>query len=82
MRFQIRRKPESKAFTVWGIRSPDSIRMRWISISRILGVPCNRLILFILKDWAIRNREVLLDEDGRKELSSRITKYYLTGGLG
>jgi len=52
-----------------------------MKLSEILGVPCNRLILFIIKDWLAWNRDILLKEEGRMELAHKITQSYLAGRL-
>ena len=76
-----RRKRKTNTYSVWGIRAPNIVRDRWIALSRIIGVPCNRLILFILKDWSIRNKDILLSGERRKKLASFITEEYLAGRL-
>lgn len=76
-----RNKLKSNAYKVWGIRAPDSVKDRWISLSIVLGVPCNRLILFILKDWLILNGEKLKSKEIREQFANRITEAYLAGEL-
>ena len=76
-----RNKLKSSTYKVWGIRAPDSVKDRWISLSLVLGVPCNRLILFILKEWLILNGEKLKSEEIRGQLANRINEAYLAGEL-
>ena len=80
MRF-LRNSSKSNSNIVWGIRAPESVRIRWTKLSEILGVPCNRLILFIITDWLIRNSDNLFEEEWRVELANNITKAYLAGKL-
>jgi len=67
--------------TVWGIRVPEKVKMRWLMLSAIMRVPCNRLILFILSDWARQNADILLDDQARNQLADKITKAYLKNNL-
>ena len=66
---------------VWGIRVPLHVRNRWITMSTLMRVPCNRLILFIMKDWAKRNASTLLNDRGRDRLANRIVRAYLNNEL-
>lgn len=80
MRFW-RKKVNPNAYIVWGIRAPAAVRTRWTNLSGILGIPCNRLILYNLKDWSIANREIILDKEGRKKLAEAVSDTYLKGVL-
>ncbi|MFC1942262.1 hypothetical protein ACFLWU_03485 [Chloroflexota bacterium] len=66
---------------IWGLRVPLVVRDRWQTIAGIMGVPTNRLVNFILTDWARKNQNTLLDETLRARLTSRINKTYLEGKL-
>jgi hypothetical protein len=74
-------KKERSQSIVWGLRMPIEVRSRWKVISGLMGVPCNRLILFILKDWANKNQNLLLSEELRARLASIINKAYINGRL-
>ena len=67
--------------TVWGIRVPEKVKVRRLMLSAIMRVPCNRLILFILSDWAKANADILLNEQARNRLADKITKAYLKNNL-
>ena len=60
----IRRKRPIKT-TIWGIRVPQKVKIRWLMMSAMMRVPTNRLILFVLNDWAQDNSDTLLDEQSR-----------------
>ncbi len=66
---------------IWGIRVPEKVKIRWIMLSAIMRVPCNRLILFILQDWVRQNAETLADDKARNQLADRVTGLYLKGSL-
>jgi len=66
---------------IWGIRTPPKVKQRWLMLASLMGVPTNRLILFILKDWAQKNSELLLDEQARNKLARRIADAYLRNEL-
>lgn len=74
-------KKEKNKSIVWGLRMPIAVRSRWQIIAGLIGIPCNRLVLFILKDWANKNQNLLLDETLRARLASMINKAYIDGRL-
>ena len=76
----IRRKPQDKSI-IWGIRVPKKVKMRWLMLAAFMRVPTNRLILFILQDWARQNAETLLDVQTRNQLADKITEAYLSDKL-
>jgi len=67
--------------TVWGIRVPEKVKMRWLMLAAIMRVPTNRLILFVLNDWVQQNADSLTDEVARNRLANRITELYLNDKL-
>lgn len=67
--------------TVWGIRVPEKVKMRWLMLAAIMRVPANRLILFVLNDWVKANADILLDDQARNRLADRITEAYLKRNL-
>ena len=75
-----KRKQQDKQ-VVWGIRTPISVRSRWTLLSLVMRVPTNRLILFVLNDWARQNAETLLDDQARNQLADKITQAYLNKQL-
>ena len=66
---------------IWGIRVPKSVKERWLSLSGLMQIPTNRLIMYILQDWIQQNSELLLDREARNELACRITDKYLRDEL-
>ncbi len=66
---------------IWGIRVPEKVKMRWLFMSSIMRVPCNRLILYILTDWAQANADILRDDRARNRLADKITELYLNKQL-
>jgi hypothetical protein len=66
---------------VWGIRAPDNVRQRWLMLSQVMRVPCNRLVLYALKEWSDANENTLLDQQERDRLAEKITRAYLEGEL-
>ncbi len=50
-------------------------------MSSIMRVPCNRLILYILTDWAQANADILRDDRARNRLADKITELYLNKQL-
>ena len=62
---------------IWGIRVPEKVKARWLMLAALMRVPCNRLVLFVLQDWAKANAETLLDREARNQLADRITEAYL-----
>ena len=67
--------------TVWGIRVPKKVKIRWLILSAVLRVPTNRLIMFILNDWVRQNTEMLVDDKARNQLADKITELYLKNEL-
>jgi hypothetical protein len=67
--------------TVWGIRVPEKVKMRWLTLAAFMRVPTNRLILFVLSDWAKANADTLLDNQARNQLADKITQAYLNKEL-
>jgi hypothetical protein len=67
--------------TVWGIRVPEKVKMRWSMLAAIMRVPTNRLILFVLQDWTRQNADILLDNQTRNKLADYITRLYLNKKL-
>ena len=76
----IRRLTRPKSI-VWGIRVPKTTKQRWCSLSTLMGIPTNRLIIFVLQDWVQQNSELLLDEQARNELAGKIANVYLRNEL-
>ena len=76
----IRRKTLGKSI-IWGIRTPGTVKKRWSILAALLRVPTNRLILWVLQDWAKQHADILLDLEARKQLADRITEAYLTDKL-
>jgi hypothetical protein len=74
------KKKKSKT-VIWGIRVPMAVRNRWKIIAELMGIPSNRLVHFILNEWANNNQNLLLDEQLRARLASIINKAYLEGKL-
>ena len=67
--------------TVWGIRVLKKIKMRWLILAAIMRVPTNRLILFVLRDWAKANADILLNKEARDRLAEHISQLYLQDKL-
>ena len=76
----IRLKTRNKSI-IWGIRVPKSVKERWLMLAGLMGIPTNRLIMFILQDWTQRNSELLLDGEARNKLVGRIADAYLKNEL-
>ncbi len=72
----IRRKIQDKSI-IWGIRTPEKVKMKWLMLAALMRVPTNRLILFILSDWAKANGHILLNDEARNRLADTITEAYL-----
>ncbi len=64
----IRHKEPIKT-TVWGIRVPKKVKIRWLILSAVLRVPTNRLVAFALTDWVRQNAEMLVDDKARNQLA-------------
>ena len=57
---------------VWGIRVPQSAKKKWQWMATLMGVPANRLVLYVLNDWVQQNAALLMDREARSELAARI----------
>jgi|APSaa5957512622_1039677.scaffolds.fasta_scaffold271941_1 hypothetical protein len=66
---------------IWGLRVPQSARKKWQLQANLMGIPANRLILYILQDWVRQNAELLVDEQARSALAGRIVDAYLRNEL-
>ena len=66
---------------VWGIRAPESVKKTWLRLAVLMRVPANRLILFVLQDWARQNAEVLTEDEARNKLADIISEMYLQNGF-
>ncbi len=44
-------------------------------------MPTNRLIQYVLDDWALQNADTLTNDDARDRLAERITQVYLKNRL-
>ena len=66
---------------VWGIRAPEAVRNRWTLLSILMRVPVNRLVLFVLQDWARQNADILLNDQARNRLADKISQAYLNSKL-
>ena len=73
----LRRLGHQKKQVVWGIRAPKNVRLRWQMLATLMRIPTNRLVIYALRDWMRRNRDVLADVTGRNRLADRITEAYL-----
>ena len=76
----IGRKTKHKSI-IWGIRVPKSVKERWSSLSGLMQILTNRLVMFVLQDWIQQNSELLMDSEARNELASRISEVYLKNEL-
>lgn len=76
------RQKQSIKTTVWGIRVPEKVKMRWLFLSAAMRVPTNRLILFVLQDWVRQNSDLLMNDTERNRLADHITELYLQDKLG
>ena len=50
-------------------------------LAALMGMPTNRLILFVLQNWLQQNGEVLLDRQARHALVDHITKLHIDNQL-
>ena len=66
---------------IWGVRTPPKVKQRWLMLASLMRIPANRLVLYILNDWAQRNSELLLDDEERNKLARRIADAYLENEL-
>ena len=66
---------------IWGVRTPQKVKQRWLMLASLMRIPTNRLVLYILNDWAQKNSELLLDEEARNELARRIADAHLRDEL-
>jgi hypothetical protein len=76
----IRQKKQDESI-IWGIRTPKSIKTRWLMLAAVMRVPTNRLILFVLQDWTRQNADTLLDDKARNKLAEHIARLYLNNKL-
>ena len=76
----IRRLTRPKSI-VWGLRVPKTTKEKWCSLSDLMRIPTNRLILYVLNDWAQKNGELLLDDEARNKLARRIVDAHLRNEL-
>jgi len=76
----VRRKTPDKS-VVWGVRAPETAKIRWLTLAALMGIPANRLVLFALQDWVRQNGDTLLDSEARNKLADRITESYLKDEL-
>ena len=66
---------------VWGIRVPESVRSRWTKSAKTMGIPTNRLVLFVLENWSLQYGASLRDPNKRRKLADYINLKYLKGNL-
>jgi len=71
-----------KKSVVLGIRMDSKTRDSWHEISRLLGVPTNRMLMFIVKSWSTEHFEQLSSFDARTKLAKIIERAYFEGKLG
>ncbi len=62
---------------IWGIRVPEKVKVRWLMLAAIMGIPVNRLVTYVLQDWVQHNADILTDADARHKLAERINQLYL-----
>jgi hypothetical protein len=67
---------------VLGIRMDSKTRDSWHEIARLLGVPTNRMLLFIVKSWSTEHFEQISNFNNRERLSEIIERSYFEGKLG
>ena len=67
---------------VLGIRMDSKTRDSWHEIARLLGVPTNRMLLFIVKSWSTEHFEQLSNINARERLGKIIERAYFEGKLG
>ena len=76
----IRRITRGKSI-IWGLRVSKGVKERWQWLARLMGIPANRLVLYVLQDWAWQNRELIADRQARNALAGRITDAFLNNEL-
>ena len=67
---------------VLGIRMDSKTRDSWHEIARLLGVPTNRMLLFIVKSWSTEHIDQLSNFDARERVRKIIERAYFEGKLG
>ena len=72
-------KKKRKKTIIWGIRVPPAVHNSWWIMAGLMGVPCNRLVYFVLGDWAKHNQKLLRDEKLRARLASAVNRAYFEG---
>jgi hypothetical protein len=71
-----------KKSVVLGIRMDSKTRDSWHEIARLLGVPTNRMLMFIVKSWSTEHIDQLSNFDARERVRKIIERAYLEGKLG
>ena len=71
-----------KKSVVLGIRMDGKTRDSWHEIARLLGVPTNRMLLFIVKSWSTEHFEQLSNFNARERVRKIIERAYFEGKLG
>ena len=71
-----------KQSVVLAIRMDGKTRESWHEIARLLGVPTNRMLLFIVKSWSTEHIDQLSNFDARERVRKIIERAYLEGKLG
>ena len=71
-----------KESVVLGIRMDGKTRDSWHEIARLLGVPTNRMLLFIVKSWSTEHIDQLSSFDARERVRKIIERAYFNGKLG
>ena len=67
---------------VLGIRMDSKTRDSWHEIARLLGVPTNRMLMFIVKSWSTEHIDQLSNFDARERVRKIIERAYFEGKLG
>ena len=71
-----------KKSVVLGIRMDSKTRDSWHEIARLLGVPTNRMLMFIVKSWSKEHFEQISNFNNRASLGEIIERAYFEGKLG
>ena len=71
-----------KKSVVLGIRMDSKTRDSWHEIASLLGVPTNRMFMFIVKSWSTEHIDQLSNFDARERVRKIIERAYLEGKLG
>ena len=71
-----------KKSVVLGIRMDSKTRDSWHEIARLLGVPTNRMLMFIVKSWSTEHFEQLSNFNARERVRKIIERAYFEGKLG